>query len=320
LLTATAVATRRCSRASSNATPGENHCHRGTKSALPAQLTIGSLELDPALVARLAAGYTVIAWRRDATARAATPPSVSIAPTVASACAAPIVISSFADDAMLASVTGGTDGVFASLREGGVHVACGLHSRAAVDRISGEHERRGQRFVAAPILIAGANGEVAAIVGGAADAAAEVRSVFDAVGVSIAVTCERPADAAVLAAAHSAMLASAMQAIAEAFTLVRKYGVDPAVIRDVMSETLFAGSVYPRLADAMLGRSADRAPTTARGLEIVGLALDLASTTHVPLPGVEACRDRLLSAIARGNGERPWTAVAEEQARAAGLE
>jgi len=287
---------------------------------VPAISTIGALDLDNGFVARLAAVHSVIAWRPSGAAAALPSASVSTASAVASACAAPIVISAFADDTTFASVTGGADGVLASLREGGVHVACGLHGRTAVDNARREHERRGQRFVAAPILVAaGADQQAAAILGGSADAVAQVRAIFDAIGISIAAVCEQPGDAALLAATHSAMVASAMQAIAEAFALVRKYGVDPAVMREVMSDALFAGSVYPRLADAMLGRRQDDAPSAARGVQIIDLALDAGSIAHVPLPGVDACRDRLLSAMARGEGDRAWTVVAEEQARASGL-
>lgn len=288
---------------------------------MPGTLTIGALDLDEGLVGRLAAVHRVIAWRPRGARRTAPPMPVSIAPAVAAACTAPIVISAFADDTTFASVTWGADGVVTSLREGAIHVACGLHGRAAVENACREHERRGQRFVAAPILLAaGADQQAATILGGAADVVAQVRSIFDAIGISIAAACEQPADAALLAAAHSAMVASAMEAIAEAFALVRKYGVDPAVMREVLSDTLFAGSVYARLADAMLGRREDDAPSAARAVQIVDLALDAGNTVHVPLPGVDACRDHLLSAIARGCGERAWTEVAHEQARASGLE
>jgi len=46
-------------------------------------------------------------------------------------------------------------------------------------------------------------------------------------------------------------------------------------------------------------------------------AADLA---RVPLPSGNAFRDRLLGAVAHGNGEKDWSVAAQEQARASGLE
>lgn len=287
----------------------------------PAALTIGALDLDEALVARLAATHTVIAWsRRAATGTASIRRSLTIVESIASACAAPIVMSSFPDDHALLSGTLGAQGVLASLPGGAIHVALGLHGRAAIDSVCREHERRGHCFVAAPMLLAVATGRDAVVLGGTADALEKVRPLFDAIGVAILATCERPGDAALLASAHSAMVGCAIEAIAEAFALVRKYGVDAAVMRDVMSDALFAGTVYVPLADAMLSGEDRNAPSTTRGVQILDLALDAANSVHVPLPSADAYRDRLLTAIARGSGERAWTMAARDQAHAGGPE
>lgn len=272
----------------------------------PATATIATLHLDDALVARLGATHTLVAW----SARRETQGS-----------ALPIVISAFHDDAALLSGADGADGVVASLAAGAIHVTTGLHGRAAVEHVSREHARRGQHLVAAPFLVfRGANDTGSAVLGGTVEAIAKVESVFAAIGTSIVARCERPADAALLATTHAALMACAMEAIAEALALVRKYGVDPIVMRDVMSDALFAGTVYGPIADAMLTGVNSDAPSAARGVHILDLALGAASATHVPLPSIDVCRDRLLSAIARGDGERAWTVVAREQARASGLE
>jgi hypothetical protein len=40
----------------------------------------------------------------------------------------------------------------------------------------------------------------------------------------------------------------------------------------------------------------------------------------VPLPSANVLRDRLLSAIAHGDGDRDWAVLAREQARMSGLD
>jgi 3-hydroxyisobutyrate dehydrogenase-like beta-hydroxyacid dehydrogenase len=95
--------------------------------------------------------------------------------------------------------------------------------------------------------------------------------------------------------------------------------VDPAVMRDVIGEALFAGSLYAPLADAMLAGNHSASPSVRRALQIVDLAMAAGNSGHVPLPGLDACRDRLLTAVAHGDGLRAWTVVAREPSKASGL-
>jgi 3-hydroxyisobutyrate dehydrogenase-like beta-hydroxyacid dehydrogenase len=60
--------------------------------------------------------------------------------------------------------------------------------------------------------------------------------------------------------------------------------------------------------------------TTALALKDVDLALAAAGHAHVPLPSANVLRDRLLSAIAHGDGDRDWAVLAREQARMSGLD
>jgi 3-hydroxyisobutyrate dehydrogenase-like beta-hydroxyacid dehydrogenase len=59
--------------------------------------------------------------------------------------------------------------------------------------------------------------------------------------------------------------------------------------------------------------------TADLGLKDANLALEAADIARVPLPSVNAWRDRLLSAIAHGRGGLDWAVVAREQAEAGGL-
>ena len=105
-----------------------------------------------------------------------------------------------------------------------------------------------------------------------------------------------------------------MEAMGEAFSLVRKYGVDPAVFYDVMTDGLFAAPAYKVYGDIMAKEDYDRVGITATlGLKDANLALAAGEAAGVPLPSCNVWRDRLVGAIAHGDGERDWAVMALEQ-------
>jgi len=60
--------------------------------------------------------------------------------------------------------------------------------------------------------------------------------------------------------------------------------------------------------------------TTMIALKDCNLALAAAEAAAMPLPSANVVRDRLLGAVAHGDGQRDWAVMAREQARASGLE
>ena len=71
----------------------------------------------------------------------------------------------------------------------------------------------------------------------------------------------------------------------------------------------------------IVGQTYDQAGfTTLLGLKDITLALAAADQARVPVPSGNVCRERLLGAIAHGDGDKDWAVMAREQARASGLE
>jgi 3-hydroxyisobutyrate dehydrogenase-like beta-hydroxyacid dehydrogenase len=108
--------------------------------------------------------------------------------------------------------------------------------------------------------------------------------------------------------------------MSEAFSLVEKSGADREVLRDVLIDGLFSCTAYEGYSRLIVDRSFDHVGFTATlALKDIKLALAAAEAARVPLPSGNVCRDRLLSAIAHGDGEKDWSVLALEQARASGL-
>jgi len=57
----------------------------------------------------------------------------------------------------------------------------------------------------------------------------------------------------------------------------------------------------------------------ALGLKDANLALAAGEAVGVPLPSCNVWRDRLVGAVAHGDGDKDWAVMALEQARASGL-
>jgi 3-hydroxyisobutyrate dehydrogenase-like beta-hydroxyacid dehydrogenase len=132
----------------------------------------------------------------------------------------------------------------------------------------------------------------------------------------------KPESATAIKLANNLVLGAAIVAQAEAFSLVRKYGVAPQVMYEVMTDGLFAGApAYKGYGKTMVDETYDKVGSPIQvGLKDVNLISAAADLARVPLPSLDVYRERLLGAIAHGDGDRDQAVLAREQARACGLE
>ena len=125
---------------------------------------------------------------------------------------------------------------------------------------------------------------------------------------------------AVVKLANNMAVACAIQAMGEAISLVRKYGVDGRVIHEVMSEGLLAGPSYKAYGKLIAEQDYDKVGFTATlALKDSKLILGAADAALVPLPSYQTFRNALLSALGHGDGEKDWAVVGKVQAKLAGL-
>lgn len=246
------------------------------------------------------------------------------ASTPAEACTeAEVVFTMLADDDALRAIALGDGGLVAQLGCGAVHVAMGTHGVPAIRESAAAHAQRGQSLVAAPVLgrpEAAVAGQLGIVAAGAPAALDRCRPLFAAIGRRTFDAGDDPAGACALKLANNFVLGCAIEALAEAFSLVRSHGVEADVLHDVLTEGLFACPAYRTYARLIADESWDRPGFTARlALKDVRLVLEAGEAAAVPLPAASQLRDRLLGAIAHGGAECDWSVLAHEQARAAGL-
>ena len=233
-----------------------------------------------------------------------------------------VIYTMLADDTALEDVVS-RQGLLEALPKGGIHVCAGTHGIPVIRKIKEAHANNGQTLVAAPMMgrpelvTAGTAGVFAS---GPAAAMARCKPLFDALGRKTFAGGDDPEAATAMKIANNFVLGCAMEAMGEGFALTRKYGVDTNVFYDVMTDGLFNCSAYKVYGKIMVDESYSKVGQMAvLGLKDANLALEAGGLKGVPLPSGNVWRDRLVGAVAHGDGDKDWAVMALEQARASGL-
>ncbi len=247
------------------------------------------------------------------------------AATVADVCKdRDVVVTMLVEDAVVTDVALRPGGMRDSLPAAAIHLAMGTYGVGAIRTLSSAHADAKQFLVAAPVLgrpDMAASGQLGIVAAGPEDAVRRCQPLFDVIGRRTFHAGAPPEAATVIKLANNLVLGCAMVAMGEGFSLVRKYGVEPQVLYEVMTEGLFSAPAYKGYGKTMVDQTYDHvgSPITV-GLKDANLIQAAADLARVPLPSFNVYRDRLLGAVAHGDGDKDQAALAREQARACGLE
>ncbi len=268
-------------------------------------------------------GHRVRVWNRSPDAvdllvragaeRAATP---------AEAFRGDAVLSMLADDEAVRDVIV-RSGALDAAPAGTLHVNMATVSAALAEEMAAAHAARGLRYLSAPVFgrteVAQA-AQLNIVVSGDARDIDRVQPLFDALGQKTWRMGEAPAAAAIVKIVGNLMIACAIEAMAEGIAVARRYDVPPAALLEMLTSTLFASPIYKNygaiIAEERFEPAAFR---LVLGLKDVRLALAAGESASVPLPFASVLRDNLVEAIAHGDGDRDWTALAKVAWRRAGL-
>jgi 3-hydroxyisobutyrate dehydrogenase-like beta-hydroxyacid dehydrogenase len=272
----------------------------------------------------LRAGHGVTVYNRTRQrAEALRADGAVVAVTVAEACRSGVVFTMVADDAALESIVWGEGGILAALAPGGVHVSLSTISTALSDRLAAAHAKAGQEFLAAPVFgrpEAAEAGKLAVVVAGPAATVEKCKPLFAAMGPKLLVVGEKASMSNVVKLTGNFMIATVIESLAEALAFAGKSGVDRSVLLEFLTSTFFTAPMYKMYGQLMVEDKFEPAGfALPLGLKDVRLVLQTAEAANVPMPMASVLRDRLLTAMARGNEKKDWSVLGRIAAEDAGL-
>ena len=286
---------------------------------------IGAMGL-PMAANLLAAGHQLAVWNRTASkAETLVTKGARLAKTAAdTANPGGVVITMVADDAALEELVLGEESLAIKIAPGGIHLSMSTVAPATTRRLAEAHGAAGSTMLAAPVFgrpDAAAAKRLWICISGLAAAKSQIRPLLDAMGQGVFDFGETAEAASVAKISGNFLIAAAMEAMAEAFAMAEKNGVDRSELAAMLGRTLFSCPVYQGYGAAI----AERRHTSAAGFRLplglkdVELVLRTAREANVPMPTASLLRDRFLHALAMGRADLDWSAIALGAREDAGL-
>lgn len=270
----------------------------------------------------LKAGHEVTVWNRSqASVQALVENGAAAAKTPEEAVKGDAVFSMLSNDQVMREV-GLAGPLLEKAAKNLIHVNLATISVAFAKELADAHKKAGLAYISAPVFGRPEMAEAAALVlvaGGDAGARKTMQPVLDKIGART-VPLDEAWQANLFKICGNFMIASELEAIGEAFALLRKGGVDPALFHDVMAGRLFTGAVFKAYGAMILNRQYEPAGfALTLGLKDVNLARSAAEGLGVEMPTAELLKKQYDEAVAWGWQHKDWAAIGEVPAKKAGV-
>jgi len=270
------------------------------------------------------AGHEVTVYNRTrARAEELAREGARITATPAETAAGEVVITMLADDHALEDVLLGSGDLLARLRPDQIHVSMSTISVELSRNLVEAHGRHGTAYVAAPVFGRPDAAEAAklfVVAAGPKTAVAKCEPLFSAMGQKTFILGEDAPAANVFKLSGNFLIMSTLESMGEAFALVRKYGIDPQQYLEILTNSFFSAPFQKNYGSIIAQQKYDPPGFTLRlGAKDVRLVMAAADAANVPMPVASVLHDRFVTGIARGLGEKDWSAIAQLQAESAGL-
>ena len=268
----------------------------------------------------LAAGHEVTVWNRTRErAEALAAQGATVAATAAQAArTAEAVLTMLFDDAAIEEVLFGpedapSEGVLEALRPGALHVSLSTISVALSERLTVEHARRRQLFVAAPVFgrpNVAEEGRLWIVAAGAEPAIAQARPLLEPLSRGISVIGPEPRQAHALKLGGNFLISAMIHSLGEAFVYAEAQGIAPATFLETVNSALFQSPLYAAYGKVMLNPPEQPGATIELGAKDLGLLREAAASRQTRLSLADNLAEVFVQARQAGLGGEDW-AVAQ---------
>ncbi|HEY1897147.1 MAG TPA: NAD(P)-dependent oxidoreductase [Terracidiphilus sp.] len=278
---------------------------------------LGSGKMGVPMARRLmAARHELVVWNRTrARTEVLALEGAEVAATPADvARASDVVMTMLFDDAAHEEVLFGpkdlpVNGLLSALRPGALHVSLSTISVALSERLTVEHARRGQEFVAAPVFgrpNVAKQGQLWIVVAGADDAVAKTRPLLDSLSRGISVIGKEPRQAHAVKLGGNFLISAMIHALGESFVFAASQGIDPEVFIETVNNALFQSAFYAAYAKVMLHPPKEAGASMDLGAKDLRLLREAAESRGVRLSLAEELAGVFAQAKEQGLGNEDW--------------
>ena len=259
----------------------------------------------------IAAGHELRVWNRtegktepllrEGAIAAATPAEAELG--------ADAVITMLFDDAAHEEVLFGANGLLDAMSPGVLHISCSTISVALSERLTAEHAKRGQEFVAAPVFgrpnIA-EEGRLWIVVAGAEKAVAKARPLLEAMSRGISVVGKEPRQAHAVKLGGNFMIGAMIQTLADSFAYAEAQGIEPEIFSETVNSALFQSPFYAAYGKVMLHPPEKPGATIELGEKDLRMLREAAAARGTRLVLADSLAAVFAEARAAGMSQEDW--------------
>ena len=286
---------------------------------------LGLGKMGSAMARRLvAAGHRVTVWNRTADkTRELAAQGAFVATSPAQAVAeADVVLTMLFDDAAHEEVLFGAGHVLPSMKPGALHVSFSTISVGLSDRLTAEHARLGQGFLAAPVFgrpNVAEEGRLWIVVAGAEAAIAKARPLLEPLARGISVVGSEPRQAHALKLGGNFLISAMIHSLGEAFVYAEAQGIQPEIFLETVNSALFQSPFYAAYGKVMLQPPEQPGATVELGAKDLRLLREAATSRHVRLSLADNLAEIFAAAQQAGLGSTDWAVGQYRMAQRRGI-
>ena len=233
-----------------------------------------------------------------------------------------IVLTSLLDDQSMLDAVTGESGILAGLKKGGIHICLTTISVKTAEKLERLHCKNGCTYLSGPVLgrpDAAAAGELKTFMSGDTDAIESCKPIVESYTTMILPIGSTASEAISMKVCANYMVISQMEMMGEIYTFAEKSGLNLDILQ-MMFQMAFAEPILKMYAKKIKNRDFDEA-----GFDLVGGLKDVriyeeAFTNVQAIPSIaKIVKDKLITAVAHGMGQKDWSAIYEITRLQAGL-